>query len=43
MNKLEIKNLTKIYGKKRANDGITVTLENGVYGLLDLMEQGKQL
>ncbi|MGN2338561.1 ABC transporter ATP-binding protein [Clostridium cagae] len=34
MNKLEIKDLTKIYGRKRANDGITVTLENGVYGLL---------
>ncbi|HCQ5837295.1 ABC transporter ATP-binding protein [Clostridioides difficile] len=34
MNKLEIENLSKIYGKKVANDKITVTLENGVYGLL---------
>lgn len=41
MNKLEIKNLTKIYGKKRANDGITVTLENGVYGLLGPNGAGK--
>ena len=41
MNKLEIKNLTKIYGKKRANDGITVTLENGVYGLLGPNGSGK--
>ncbi|MEW9990993.1 ABC transporter ATP-binding protein [Clostridium butyricum] len=41
MNKLEIKNLTKIYGKKRANDGITVTLENGVYGLLGPNGVGK--
>ncbi|AOR23583.1 ABC transporter ATP-binding protein [Clostridium taeniosporum] len=41
MNKLEIKNLTKIYGRKRANDGITVTLENGVYGLLGPNGAGK--
>lgn len=41
MNKLEIKNLTKIYGKKRANNGITVTLENGVYGLLGPNGAGK--
>lgn len=34
MNKLEIEKLSKIYGKKVANDKITVTLENGVYGLL---------
>lgn len=27
MNKLEIENLSKIYGKKVANDKITVTLE----------------
>lgn len=40
MNKLEIENLSKIYGKKVANDKITVTLENGVYGLLEIqMEQ----
>ncbi|NFG27185.1 ABC transporter ATP-binding protein [Clostridium botulinum] len=41
MNKLEIKDLTKIYGRKRANDGITVTLENGVYGLLGPNGAGK--
>ncbi|MCY6485765.1 ABC transporter ATP-binding protein [Clostridium aestuarii] len=41
MNKLEIKNLTKIYGRKRANDNITVTLENGVYGLLGPNGAGK--
>ncbi|MBB6624487.1 ABC transporter ATP-binding protein [Clostridium gasigenes] len=41
MNKLEIKNLTKVYGKKKANDGITVTLENGVYGLLGPNGAGK--
>ncbi|MDR5587799.1 MULTISPECIES: ABC transporter ATP-binding protein [Clostridium] len=41
MNKLEIKDLTKIYGRKRANDGITITLENGVYGLLGPNGAGK--
>ncbi|WP_252231107.1 ABC transporter ATP-binding protein [Clostridium sp. ZBS15] len=41
MNKLEIKDLTKIYGRKRANDGITLTLENGVYGLLGPNGAGK--
>lgn len=41
MNKLEIKNLSKIYGKKVANDKITVTLENGVYGLLGPNGAGK--
>lgn len=41
MNKLEIKDLTKIYGEKRANDGITITLENGVYGLLGPNGAGK--
>ncbi|EES50619.1 ABC transporter ATP-binding protein [Clostridium botulinum] len=41
MNKLEIKDLTKIYGRKRANDGITATLENGVYGLLGPNGAGK--
>ena len=41
MNKLEIKNLTKTYGKKNANDNITVTFENGVYGLLGPNGAGK--
>lgn len=41
MNKLEIKDLTKIYGRKRANNAITVTLENGVYGLLGPNGAGK--
>ncbi|MBF8983712.1 ABC transporter ATP-binding protein [Lutibacter sp. B2] len=41
MNKLEIKNLTKTYGRKKANDHITVTLENGVYGLLGPNGAGK--
>ncbi|WBW97767.1 ABC transporter ATP-binding protein [Oceanirhabdus sp. W0125-5] len=41
MNKLEIRNLTKSYGKKNANDNITVTLENGVYGLLGPNGAGK--
>lgn len=43
MNKLEIKNLNKKFGVKKATDNITITLENGVYGLLGLMEQEKQL
>ena len=41
MNKLEIKNLTKTYGKKNANDDITITFENGVYGLLGPNGAGK--
>ncbi|WP_099189657.1 ABC transporter ATP-binding protein [Tepidibacter mesophilus] len=41
MNKLEIKNLTKIYGRKRANDNINITLESGVYGLLGPNGAGK--
>ena len=41
MNKLEIRNLTKTYGKKNANDNITLTLENGVYGLLGPNGAGK--
>lgn len=41
MNKLEIKNLTKSYGKKNANNNITLTLENGVYGLLGPNGAGK--
>jgi ABC-type multidrug transport system ATPase subunit len=41
MNKLEIKNLTKSYGNKKANNNITLTLENGVYGLLGPNGAGK--
>ena len=41
MNKLEIKNLTKSYGRKNANNDISVTLENGVYGLLGPNGAGK--
>lgn len=41
MNKLEIKNLTKAYGRKKANNDITVRLENGVYGLLGPNGAGK--
>lgn len=41
MNKLEMKNLTKIYGNKKANNNITLTLENGVYGLLGPNGAGK--
>lgn len=38
MNKLEIINLTKTYKHKNANEGINLTLESGVYGLLGQME-----
>ncbi|MGO0984902.1 ABC transporter ATP-binding protein [Clostridioides difficile] len=41
MNKLEIKGISKIYGKKIVNDKITITLENGVYGLLGPNGAGK--
>ncbi|MBU3145478.1 ABC transporter ATP-binding protein [Clostridium sp. CF012] len=41
MNKLEIKKLTKSFGKKNANNNITLTLENGVYGLLGPNGAGK--
>ncbi|WP_097027657.1 ABC transporter ATP-binding protein [Clostridium peptidivorans] len=41
MNKLEIKNLTKSYERKKANNNITLTLENGVYGLLGPNGAGK--
>jgi len=41
MNKLEIKKLTKTFGKKNANSNITLTLENGVYGLLGPNGAGK--
>lgn len=41
MNKLEIENFLKIYGKKVVNDKIIVILENGVYGFLGLNGVGK--
>jgi len=41
MNKLEIKKLTKTFGKKNANSNITLTLGNGVYGLLGPNGAGK--
>ncbi|HGG0418028.1 ABC transporter ATP-binding protein [Clostridium botulinum] len=41
MNKLEIKNLNKRFGVKKATDDITITLENGVYGLLGPNGSGK--
>lgn len=41
MNRLEMKNLTKSYGNKKANNNITLTLENGVYGLLGPNGAGK--
>jgi len=41
LNKLEIKKLTKTFGKKNANSNITFTLENGVYGLLGPNGAGK--
>ncbi|GMQ60680.1 ABC transporter ATP-binding protein [Vallitalea sediminicola] len=41
MNRLEIQNITKTYGKKNANDNINIILENGVYGLLGPNGSGK--
>lgn len=41
MNKLEIKNLNKSFGKKRVTNDLTVTLESGVYGLLGPNGAGK--
>lgn len=41
MNRLEIVNLTKSYGKKHANKDISIELENGVYGLLGPNGAGK--
>lgn len=38
---LEIKNLQKNYGDVRALDGVTVTLENGIYGILGPNGSGK--
>ena len=41
MNKLEIKNLTKIYGDFRALNNVSFTLEPGVTGLLGANGAGK--
>ena len=41
MNKLEIKNLTKTYKHKSANENISLELESGVYGLLGPNGAGK--
>lgn len=38
---LEIRNLQKKYGDVRALDGVTVTLENGIYGILGPNGSGK--
>ena len=38
---LEIRNLQKNYGDVRALDGVTVTLENGIYGILGPNGSGK--
>lgn len=39
--KLELKNVTKQYGKVKAADHITCTMEKGVYGLLGVNGAGK--
>lgn len=39
--KLEIRNLTKTYGEVQALKGISLTLENGIYGLLGANGAGK--
>lgn len=39
--KLEIKNLSKHYGPKRALDGFTYTFEEGIYGILGANGAGK--
>ncbi|MCC3868871.1 ABC transporter ATP-binding protein [Terrisporobacter mayombei] len=41
MNKLEIKNVTKKYKHKNANENINLVLESGVYGLLGPNGAGK--
>src|SRR5699024_1483828 len=41
MNRLEIRNLTKSYGNRNVNKDINLTLENGVYGLLEPNGSGK--
>ena len=39
--KLELKNVTKQYGKVKAADHITCTMGKGVYGLLGVNGAGK--
>lgn len=41
MNVLELKNVTKTYKHKKANENISLTLESGVYGLLGPNGAGK--
>lgn len=43
MPKLEIKTVSKHYGKKKALDGFTFTFTKGIYGCSDLTEQARQL
>lgn len=38
---IEIKNITKYYGKKKALDNVSLTLDNGIYGLLGANGAGK--
>ncbi|HZK21895.1 MAG TPA: ATP-binding cassette domain-containing protein [Oscillospiraceae bacterium] len=38
---LKINNLTKTFGKKKALDGVSITFDNGVYGLLGPNGSGK--
>lgn len=38
---LEIKNLEKQYGNKKALCGINLSMHVGIYGILEKMEQGK--
>ena len=35
--KIEIKNLTKIYGNNKAVNDLTLTLNDGIYGILSVM------
>ena len=42
-NSLQLKEVRKSFRRKEILHGISCDLENGVYGLLTLMEQGKQL
>ena len=38
---LKLTHVTKQYGTKTAVDHINMTLREGIYGLLEQMEQGK--
>lgn len=38
---IEIRNITKYYGKKKALDNVSLTLNNGIYGLLGANGAGK--